>query len=176
MESQLEVFSATQHLMSPQLQRCQVTPPLPVPMQALHVLEDADGATFTQGDVFDRLACEAVMAGKLPVTIGTAHAIDTAGHWCEYLTPNCDSERTVTSCRANPDSLRRSVAPDERTSSRYALSPRALKPAIACRSWSLLIAERPAARRSRRARKSPMKQGYSYLFTFELERGKGAEP
>ena len=47
-ESQLEAFSATQHLMSPQLARVSGdTASARTDVQALHVLKDADGATFT---------------------------------------------------------------------------------------------------------------------------------
>lgn len=47
-ESQLEAFSATQHLMSPQL--ATITGDMAsarTDVQALHVLKDSDGATFT---------------------------------------------------------------------------------------------------------------------------------
>ena len=47
-ESQLEAFSATQHLMSPQLATVSGdTASTRTDVQALHVLKDADGATFT---------------------------------------------------------------------------------------------------------------------------------
>ena len=47
-ESQLEAFSATQHLMSPQLATVSGdTASARTDVQALHVLKDADGATFT---------------------------------------------------------------------------------------------------------------------------------
>ena len=47
-ESQLEAFSATQHLMSPQLARVSGdTASARTDVQALHVLKDTDGATFT---------------------------------------------------------------------------------------------------------------------------------
>ena len=46
-ESQLEAFSATQHLMSPQLATVSGdTASTRTDVQALHVLKDADGATF----------------------------------------------------------------------------------------------------------------------------------
>jgi len=47
-ESQLEAFSATQHLMSPQLATVSGdTASARTDVQALHVLKDTDGATFT---------------------------------------------------------------------------------------------------------------------------------
>ena len=47
-ESQLEAFSATQHLMSPQLATVSGdTASARTDVQALHVLKDSDGATFT---------------------------------------------------------------------------------------------------------------------------------
>ena len=47
-ESQLEAFSATQHLISPQLTTVSGdTASARTDVQALHVLKDADGATFT---------------------------------------------------------------------------------------------------------------------------------
>ena len=47
-ESQLKAFSATQHLMSPQLATVSGdTASTRTDVQALHVLKDADGATFT---------------------------------------------------------------------------------------------------------------------------------